>query len=56
MTLSQKVNNPNSTIYDPGALRRRVIEVYGYERFRERLGHHLDQFLARDTAVLPVAI
>jgi glycosyltransferase involved in cell wall biosynthesis len=35
-------SHPNRSIYDPGGLRRRVIECFGPERFRERLDHILD--------------
>lgn len=34
--------HPNRAIYDPAGLRRRVIECFGPERFRERLGRILD--------------
>ena len=35
-------NHPNRAIYDSVGLRRRVIESFGPERFRERLEHILD--------------
>lgn len=47
---------PNAMIYDPQALRRRVIEVYGYERFREKLGGHLERFLARRATPAPLGV
>lgn len=34
--------HPNRAIYDPVGLRRRVVETFGPERFRERLEHLLD--------------
>jgi glycosyltransferase involved in cell wall biosynthesis len=49
-------NYPNAMIYDAHALRQRVIEVYGYDRFRERLGCHLEQFFAQQAAPVPVGI
>jgi glycosyltransferase involved in cell wall biosynthesis len=47
---------PNPTIYDQTALRRRVIEVYGYESFREKLAGHLEAFLTRRAARQPAQV
>ncbi len=35
---------PNPLLYEPAALRRKVIEVYGFDQFKRRLDHHLRTF------------
>ena len=47
---------PNSTIYDPTELRRRVIEVYGYESFRGKLAGYLESFLTRQATRQPAQV
>lgn len=39
--------HPNKTLFDADALRRRVIEAYGYERFREILAGLLRSVMAK---------
>ncbi|MBR8835818.1 MAG: glycosyltransferase [Stigonema ocellatum SAG 48.90 = DSM 106950] len=36
---------PNSLIYQPEALRQKVIDTFGFERFQQTLASHLDQHL-----------
>lgn len=37
---------PNPFLYNPEALRQRVIDVYGFERFQQTLTQYLDEFFA----------
>lgn len=37
---------PHKLMYQPEALRKRVLDVYGYERFRVTVAEKLDQFFA----------
>jgi glycosyltransferase involved in cell wall biosynthesis len=40
---------PNSLLYNPEALRQRVIDVYGFERFQQTLAQYIDEFFASPT-------
>jgi glycosyltransferase involved in cell wall biosynthesis len=40
---------PNPILYNPEALRQRVIDVYGFERFKQTLGQYIDEFFASPT-------
>lgn len=35
---------PNPLMYQPEALRQKVIEIYGFERFQQTLNQHLSEF------------
>lgn len=37
---------PNPLLYNPEALRQRVIDVYGFERFQQTLVQYIDEFFA----------
>ncbi len=37
-------NYPNSLMYQPQALRQKVIEIYGFESFKQTLNQHLSEF------------
>ncbi len=36
---------PNPILYNPEMLRQRVIEVYGFERFKQTLSQYIEEFL-----------
>jgi glycosyltransferase involved in cell wall biosynthesis len=36
---------PNPILYEPDVLRQRVIDVYGFERFKQTLSQYIEEFL-----------
>jgi len=41
--------HPNPILYNPEALRQRVIDVYGFEQFKQTLAQYVDEFFASPT-------
>jgi glycosyltransferase involved in cell wall biosynthesis len=37
---------PNPILYDPEVLRQRVIDVYGFERFKQTLAQYVEEFFS----------
>lgn len=41
---------PNPLLYNPEALRQQVIDIYGFERFKQTLAQYLEEFFASQTS------